>query len=55
MMPIGLASSEMTTLERCEFLLGVIACSQTNKRPQELFPWVKAGLAEFDREVLRGA
>jgi hypothetical protein len=55
MMPIGLASSEMTTLERCEFLLGVIACAQTRQRPHELFPWVKAGVAEFEKEVFGGA
>jgi len=55
MMPIGLASSEMTTLERCEWLLGQLLCAWTGKRPHELFPWVKQGIAEFDAEVFRGS
>ena len=53
-MPMSLASSEMTTEERCEHLLGVIACALTGKRPHELFPWVRAGLDQFAREVGRG-
>lgn len=53
-MPLSLASSEMTTEERCEHLLGVIACALTGKRPHELFPWIRAGLDQFAREVGRG-
>ena len=53
-MPLRLASSEMTTEEPCEHLLGVIACAMTGKRPHELFPWVRAGLDQFAREVGRG-
>jgi hypothetical protein len=46
-MPLALASAEMTTGERCEYLLTVIACAMTHKRPHELLPWVRAGLHEF--------
>jgi hypothetical protein len=53
-MPIALARQEMTTGERCEYLLGIIACSLTGKRPHDLFPWIKAGLSEFAREVGHG-
>lgn len=54
MMPGAIAKTELTTLERVEFLLGVIACSSTGRKPHELFPWVRAGLDEFAREVGRG-
>jgi hypothetical protein len=42
-MPVGLASQEMTTDERQEWLLGVIACTLTGKRPHQLFPWLRGG------------
>ncbi len=50
----GIAKTEMTTGERCEFLLGVIACAMTGKRPAELFPWVRGGIDQMLREVGRG-
>ncbi|MEY4847408.1 MAG: hypothetical protein RLZZ36_521 [Pseudomonadota bacterium] len=53
-MPVALARLEMTTGERCEHLLGVIACTLTGKRPHEFMPWVRSGLDEFAREVGRG-
>lgn len=53
-MPAHLARTEMTTEERQEFLLGVIACSLTGRKPAQLFPWVKRGLEEFFQEVAGG-
>lgn len=41
-MPAGLATTEMTTEERCEWLLGVIACALTGRKPHGFFPWLKA-------------
>lgn len=46
-MPIGIAGAELTTAERQEFLLTVIASALTRKRPHEFLPWVRAGLSEF--------
>lgn len=53
-MPLAIARTEMTTDERCEFLLGVIACALTGQKPAQLFPWVKRGISEFVEEVSRG-
>jgi hypothetical protein len=53
-MPAHLAKTEMTTEERQEFLLGVIACAVTGTKPAQLFPWIKRGLDEFFQEVGRG-
>lgn len=53
-MPLGIARTEMTTAERCEFLLGVIACALTGQRPQQLFPWIRRGIEEFAEEVSGG-
>jgi len=39
-MDAGLAS-ELTTPERCEHLLGVIACALTRRRPTDVMPWLK--------------
>jgi hypothetical protein len=55
MMPVAIASSELTTGERCEYLLGVIACAMTGKRPADLFPWTKAGVADLFKELGRGS
>lgn len=41
-MPAGLSNVEMTTAERQEFLLGVIACALSGKRPHQLFPWLRS-------------
>ncbi len=38
-MDAGLASEEMTTMERCEHLLTVIACALTQKPPRVVCPW----------------
>lgn len=53
-MPHGLAMSELTTAERCEHLLAVIACAMTGKAPHEFMPWVKRGIAEFMGEMSHG-
>jgi len=53
-MPGAIAVSELTTLERVEFLLGVMACAITGRKPHELFPWVKSGIDQFQAEVGRG-
>lgn len=50
----GIARTELTTGERCEFLLGVIACAMTGKRPADLFPWVRGGIDQLYQEVGRG-
>ncbi len=42
-MPAALASKELTTLERIEGALVVIASAMTGKRPQQLFPWIRHG------------
>jgi len=42
-MEIGLAS-DLTTEERCEHLLGVIACALTGRRPYEVMPWLLGDL-----------
>ena len=52
-MPISLGQTEMTTDERIEFLLGVIACTLTGKKPMQLFPWVRRGLNDLE-EAVRG-
>lgn len=52
--PIGL-SKELTTMERIEFLLTVVACSLTGKQPQTLLPWRTAGIEEFRKAVRRGS
>lgn len=51
--PIGL-SKELTTLERVEFLLTVVACSLTGKQPHVLCPWQKMGIDDFMKAVRRG-
>ena len=53
-MPMHLAADEMTTEERCEWLLSVIACTVTGKPAHELLPWRRRGLDEFAKEVSRG-
>jgi hypothetical protein len=40
-MPVGLSSQELTTEERIENALVVIACALTGKRPNAVFPWLK--------------
>lgn len=54
MMPGAIAKTELTTLERVEYLLGILACATTGKRPHELFPWVRNGIEDFAREVGHG-
>ena len=34
-------SEELTTNERCEYLLTIIASALTHKRPSELVPWLR--------------
>jgi hypothetical protein len=55
MMAGNIAKVELTTAERCEFLLGVIACAMTGKKPAELFPWVRSGIDQLFKEVADGA
>jgi hypothetical protein len=38
-MAAGLAAKELTTEERIESALVVIACALTRRRPSDLFPW----------------
>ena len=35
-------ANQLTTEERSEYLLGVIACAITGKRPQQVFPWLRS-------------
>ncbi len=51
--PVAL-SKELTTLERVEFLLTVVACSLTGKPPHVLCPWQKSGIDNFMQAVRRG-
>ena len=51
--PVALAK-ELTTLERVEFLLTVVACSLTGKQPHVLCPWQKSGIEDFMKAVRRG-
>lgn len=37
-------AKELTTQERCEHLLGVIACALTGRRPHEVMPWLRGNL-----------
>lgn len=53
-MPHGLAISELTTMERCEHLLGVIACVLSGRPARDVMPWVRRGLDEFAQEVGHG-
>jgi hypothetical protein len=51
--PVGLAK-ELTTMERVEHLLTVVACSLTGKPPHVLCPWQRAGIEDFVKAVRRG-
>lgn len=51
--PVAL-SKELTTMERMEFLLTVVACSLTGKAPHSLLPWRQSGIEEFRKAVRRG-
>lgn len=42
-MELGLAK-DLTSQERCEHLLGVIACAVTGRRPGEVMPWLMGDL-----------
>jgi hypothetical protein len=50
-MPGNIASTEFTTLERCEWLLSCIACTVTRKPAHELLPWVRSGIQELGRSL----
>lgn len=39
-MPAGLAAQTMTSEERIESLLLVVACALTNKPPHRIAPWL---------------
>jgi len=41
-MPAGLASSTLTSEERIESLLLVIACALTQKPPHRIAPWLNS-------------
>ena len=47
-------SSELTTMERIEHLLTVVACALTGKQPQHFCPWTRSGIDQFVKEVTRG-
>jgi len=42
MMPAAIAVTELTTLERCEWLLTALVVNATNQPPQRCIPWMKA-------------
>ena len=41
-------AQQLTTEERCEYLLGVIACALTGQRPYQLFPWMRMDPGVFN-------
>lgn len=51
--PVSLAR-ELTTQERMEYLLTVIACGLTGQQPAQLCPWHRSGLESFLGAVRRG-
>jgi hypothetical protein len=51
--PVSLAS-ELTTMERIEHLLTVLACSVTGQPAHRICPWMSAGIENFRRAVKRG-
>lgn len=51
--PLGLAA-ELTTLERIEHLLTVIACATTGQPAHVVCPWRRAGIASFLKAVSGG-
>jgi len=44
-------SRELTTLERIEHLLTVVACNLTGTQPHVLLPWKRAGVSQFMEAV----
>jgi len=36
-----IAKSELTTLERCEWLLTALVCNAVGQKPQRCIPWLK--------------
>lgn len=50
---IGLAQ-EVTTIERVEYLLTVVACSLTGQPAHVVCPWRRAGIESFMKAVVRG-
>lgn len=51
--PLGLAS-ELTTLERIEHLLTVVACGMTGQPAHVVCPWRRAGIAQFLKAAAHG-
>lgn len=51
--PLGLAS-ELTTLERIEHLLTVVACATTGQPAHVVCPWRRAGIAQFLKAAEHG-
>jgi len=49
----NIATNELTTLERCEWLLSAIACAMTGKSAIELLPWKRREFSQF-AEAFRG-
>ena len=47
-------SSELTTMERVEYLLTVVACAITGQPAHAVCPWRKAGIEGFLKAVSRG-
>lgn len=45
---------ELTTMERVEYLLTVVACSLTGQQPHVLCPWRRAGIERFMKAVSNG-
>jgi hypothetical protein len=52
--PLHMAS-ELTTLERIEHLLTVVACATTGQPPHLVCPWRRAGIDSFLKAVSRGS
>jgi hypothetical protein len=47
-------SKELTTLERVEYLLTVVACAVTGQPAHQVCPWRRAGIENFMKAVARG-
>lgn len=47
-------ASELTTMERVEYLLTVVACSITGQPAYTICPWRKSGIDGFMKAVARG-
>lgn len=47
-------ASELTTMERIEHLLTVVACSMTGQGAHVVCPWRRSGIEDFVRRATDG-